>query len=67
MLGLPCCTGFSLVAERGDYFLVVMCMLLIVVASFVAKLRPRIPALSSWGSQALKYTLNCCGAWALLL
>ena len=67
VLGLPCCTGFSLVAESGDYFLVAMSRLLIVVASFLVKLRPRTPGLSSWGSQALKYMLNGCGAWGLLL
>ena len=33
MLGLCCCTGFSLVSESGDYSLVAVCRLLIAVAS----------------------------------
>ena len=36
-LGLPCCRGFSLVAGRGDYTLVVVHRLLIAVASLVAE------------------------------
>ena len=35
--GLRCCTGFSLVAKPGGYSLVVVCRLLIVVASPVVK------------------------------
>ena len=36
VLGLHCCTGFSLVEASGGYSLVVVCRLLIVVASPVA-------------------------------
>ena len=35
VLGLHCCSGFSLVAESGGYFLVVMSGLLIAVAPLV--------------------------------
>ena len=37
VLGLCCCVGFSLVAANGGYSLVVMCGLLIVVASLVVE------------------------------
>ena len=37
VLGLCCCKGFSPVAGNGDYSLVVVCRLLIVVASLVAE------------------------------
>ena len=33
MLGLHCCSGFSLVVENGDHSLAVACELLLVVAS----------------------------------
>ena len=39
VLGLRCCTGFSLVAVSGGYSLAVVCRRLIVVASLVAKCR----------------------------
>ena len=39
VLGLHCCTGFSLVAASGDYSLAVVSRLLIVVASFVSEHR----------------------------
>ena len=39
MLGLPCCTGFSLVAASGDYSLVVTYRLLIAAASLVVEHR----------------------------
>ena len=39
VLGLLCCSGFSLVAESGGYFLVVMSGLLIAVAPLVVELR----------------------------
>ena len=35
-LGLHCCTGFSLLEASGGYSLVVVCRLLIAVASSVA-------------------------------
>ena len=39
MLGLRCCTGFSLIAASGGYSLVAVCGLLVVVASLVAEHR----------------------------
>ena len=39
MLGLHCCLGFSLVASSGDYSLVAVHKLLIVVASLVTECR----------------------------
>ena len=35
VLGVCCCPGFSLVARSGGYSVVVMCRLLIVVASLL--------------------------------
>ena len=37
VLGLCCCTGFSLAAVSRGYSLVAMCRLFTVVASFVAE------------------------------
>ena len=37
MLGVPCFTGFSLVAGSRGYALVAVCRLLLVVASFVVE------------------------------
>jgi len=39
VLGLHCCTGFSLVAVSGGYSPAAVCRLLIAVASLVAKHR----------------------------
>ena len=39
VLGLHCCTGFSLVALNWGYSLVAVCRLLIAVTSFVAELQ----------------------------
>ena len=39
MLGLPCCMGFLLVAASEGYSLLVLCRLLIAVASLVAEHR----------------------------
>ena len=39
MLGLHCCSGFSLVAASGGYSLVAVCGLLIAVASLVVEHR----------------------------
>ena len=36
-LGLHCCVGLSLVAVSGDYFLVVVCRLVLAMASLVAE------------------------------
>ena len=37
VLSLPCCAGFSLVAESRVYFLAVVTRLLLVVASFIGE------------------------------
>ena len=39
MLGLHCCTSFSLDAVSGDYALIVACRFFTVVASLVAEHR----------------------------
>ena len=41
MLGLHCSVGFSLVVMSGGYSLVVVCGLLIMVASFIAEHGPQ--------------------------
>ena len=48
VLDLHSCAGFSLVVERGSYFLVVMRRLLIAVASLVAEHRLQ----GAWASVA---------------
>ena len=74
MLGLRCCTDFSLVvAASGGYSSAVVLRLLIVMASLVV-LEPGLQStlasiagarrLSSCGSQAPDHGLNNCGAWA---
>ena len=74
-LGLCCCTqGFSSCGEQGLLFIVVH-VLLIAVASFVAKHRPQsvwasvvvARGLSSCGSRGLERRLSSCGAQAQLL
>ena len=45
VLGLPCCSGFSLVAASRGYSLIAMQRFLIVVASLAAERR-------LWGAQA---------------
>ena len=62
MLGLRCYTGLFLVAESGDYSLVVVHTVLIVVAFFGCRTRAR--SCSSW---ALQHRLSSCGARAYLL
>ena len=42
MLGLPCCTGFSLVVASRGYSLVAVHRLLIVVASLVVEHKFRV-------------------------
>ena len=72
MLGLYCCASFSLVAGSGDFSLVAVRKLLIVVASFVAErglkgMRASVAAacgLSSWGSLDLEHRLNSCDSRA---
>ena len=71
-LGLHCCTwAFSSCGECGLLF-VAVCVLLIAVASLVAKHRPQISVvvvcrLSSCGSRALERRLSSCGTRAQLL
>ena len=65
MLGLCCCTDFSLVAESRGYSPVVVHRLLIVVASSVAV--HRLQQLWLQGSRAQIHRLSRCGTQALLL
>ena len=68
MLGLYCYTGFSLVAGIRGYLLVVVCRLLIAVASLVVEHEVSgmqasavvVPVLSSCRSQALEDRLSNC-------
>ena len=60
MLGLPCCTGFSLVAESMGYYPIAVLWLLIEIASLVAEHR-------LWGALASGVALgglSSCGTWA---
>ena len=74
MLGLLCCTGFSLVVKPGDHSLVAMGGLLIAVASLVAELRLQAHGLNSCGLRALHCRLSsvvqglsCCAACGIFL
>ena len=59
---------FSLVGESGGYSLVMVCGLLILMASLVAEHRFYMAhGLSRCGSRALKHRLYSCGTWAQLL
>ena len=72
MLGLHCFAGFSLVATSGGYPLVVVCGLLIAVASLVVEhglYGARVSVLvalvlSSCGSWALEHRLSSCDVQA---
>ena len=65
MLGLLCCTGFSLVAASGGYAPVAARRLLVAVASVVVEHQLDGQAgFSSCGSQALKHRLNSCDTGA---
>ena len=65
MLSLHCHMGFSLVAAKGSYSLLVVRKLLIVVAFPVAELRPLgTPASGVGGSWALEPWINYCGTQA---
>ena len=67
MLGLCCCVwAFSSCGEGWLLFLVV-CGLLIAVASLVEETGSRCAGFNSCGSQALKRRLSSCGAQAYLL
>ena len=61
VLGLHCCLGFSLVAVSRSYSLVVLCRLLIVVASLVVKHWFQV----MWASVVAAHELSSCGSWAL--
>ena len=71
VLGLCCCTGFSLVVESKGSFLVVMWGPVLAVASLIVEHRlwsarasvAVAYGLSSCGSQALGHRLNSCDAW----
>ena len=72
MLGLCCCEGlFSSFSEQG-YSLVVVCRLLIAVASLLAEhgfqaMQVSVivaRGLSNCNSRALEHRLRICGAWA---
>ena len=59
VLGLRCCTGFSLLAASGGYSLVAMRSLLIAVASLVAEVLGCL-GFSSCGSWALEHMFSSC-------
>ena len=75
LLGLHCCSGFSLVAcgggGGGTYSLVAMCGLLIAV-TFLVEQRlwdawvsvAMVRRLNSCGFWTLEHRLNSCGTWA---
>ena len=73
VLGLCCCMGFSLVASSRSYSLVVVCGLLIAVASLVAEHRlyderasvVAAPGLQSTGLAVMLHGLSCLAAWGL--
>ena len=66
-LGFRCCArAFSSCGQRGLLF-VVVCGLLIALASFVAEHGLQVRRLSSCGSWALECRLSSCGALAQLL
>ena len=71
VLGLCYSMGFSLAVGNGDYSLITVCGLLIVVAPPIAEHSFRVPDfsscgtwLSSYSSWALEHRLNSCGARA---
>ena len=75
VLGLPCCTGFSLVSESRGYSRVAVIGLHIAVASLVVERRLSgvwasvavAHGLSSCSPRALELRLNSCGSQAWLL
>ena len=60
VLGLRCCAWASLVASRGGYFLVVVCRLLIVVASLAAGHGLQEHGFRSCSLQTLEHMLSSC-------
>ena len=75
MLDLHCWAGFSLLAADRGYSQLMVCGLLIEVASFVAGYELLgtwasvvvVHGVSSFSSQSLEHRLNSCGPWASLL
>ena len=65
MLGLCCCTGFSLVGVSGGLSLVAA--LLIAVASLTSEHRLSACGLKSCGSQALEHRVSSCGMGLVVL
>ena len=63
VLGLHCCSGFSLVVESGGYSLAVAHWLLIAVDSFVAEHRSQ----SIWASVVVAHRLSCPAACGIFL
>ena len=61
MLGLLCCTGFSLVVKSRGYSLVMVLSFPIVVASLIAEHG----LWGSWASVVAEHGLNSCGSRAL--
>ena len=65
VLGLHCCSGFSLAAASGQYSLVVVCRLLTAAASLVAECWALgHGGFSSGSSQVLEHRINSCGPGA---
>ena len=70
VLGLCCCTGFSLIVLRGVYSLVVQASLrsgFSCCRAWASGVRASIVAahgLGSCDSQALEHRLSSCGTWA---
>ena len=75
MLGLHCCSGFSLIAESRGYSLGAMCGLLIAVASLVVEHRlygtsasvAAVPGLQSAGSIVVAHRFSCPTACGIFL
>ena len=61
VLGLPCCSGFSLVAASRGYTLVAVHSPLTVVSSLVSEYGLQ----GMWASVVAAHGLSCCGSWAL--
>ena len=67
-MGLHCCAGFSLVAARRGHSLVVVCRLLLEVASLAAECGfLELTGFRGCGSQALGHSFSRCGTRASLL
>ena len=59
VLGLRCCSSFSLVVASGGYFLLARHRLLTAVASLVQH-----ELQGTWASVAVAHELSNCGSWA---